>query len=74
MMHQVDVQHMLNSISMNRQQISPPVGTIPPVPTIPQQSNSQNNSFQSLIMQLHSLQKPHLHLPTVQQVSYESWH
>lgn len=58
---QVDpMHHMLNSI--NHQQISPPVGilpSVPTVPTIPPQTTSQNNSFQSLMMQL-QMQKPHM--------------
>lgn len=49
--------HMLNSI--NHQQISPPVGILPSVPTIPPPTNSQNHSFQSLMMQL-QMQKPHI--------------
>lgn len=58
----VDPMHrMLNSL--NHQQISPPVGllpSVPPVPTIPQQTATQNNSFQSLMMQIQMQKQPHI--------------
>lgn len=58
---QVDpMQHMLNSL--NHQQIAPPVGilpSVPPVQTHPAQNTTQNNSFQSLMMQL-QMQKSHI--------------
>lgn len=55
--HVDPMHHILNSI--NHPQISPPVGILPQVPTIPPQTTSQNNSFQSLIMQLR-MQKPNI--------------
>ncbi|XP_031629871.1 GIGYF family protein CG11148 isoform X2 [Contarinia nasturtii] len=42
--------HMLNSI--NHQQISPPVGILPQVPTIPPQTTTQNSPFQTMLMQI----------------------
>lgn len=51
--------HIINSL--NHPQISPPVGilpSVPPVQTIPPQNTSQDNSFQSLMMQLQM--KPHI--------------
>lgn len=58
---QVDpMHHMLNSL--NHQPITPPVGilpSVPPVQTHPSKNATQNNSFQSLMMQL-QMQKSHI--------------
>lgn len=67
MMHSVDpVHHMLNSIGMNHQQISPPVNVLPVTGIPPPQQQSQNhgqnmvenNPLKSLLIQLSMQSKP----------------
>lgn len=55
--HQDPVTRMLNSMNLPHQ---PNPANVLPVPTMPQSTTSQNNSFQSLMMQLHTMQKPHV--------------